>query len=35
MGAVVALVIVAVFGTSLLIYFHFEDKKNARMNMGE
>ena len=35
MGAIAALIIVAAFGTGLLIYFHFEDKKNARMNMGE
>ena len=27
MGAIVALIIVAVFGTSLLVWFHYEDKK--------
>jgi hypothetical protein len=27
MGAIAALIIVAVFGTGLLIYYHFEDKK--------
>lgn len=35
MGAIVALIIVVVFGSSLLVYFHFEDKKNARINMGD
>ena len=35
MGAIVALVIVAAFGTVLLVYFHIEDKKEARMKMGE
>lgn len=35
MGAVVALIIVAAFGTGLLFYFHFEDRKNAPMDMGE
>ena len=30
MGAIAALIIVAGFGTALLIWFHFEDKKNAR-----
>ena len=28
MGAIAALVIVAGFGISLLIWFHFDDKKN-------
>jgi hypothetical protein len=34
MGAVAALIIVAGFGITLLIYFHYEDKK-AQMNLGE
>ena len=29
MGAIVALIIVAVFGVSLLVYFHFDDKRNS------
>lgn len=29
MGAIAALVIVLAFGISLLVYFHFEDKKNV------
>ena len=29
MGAIVALVILFVYGISLLTYFHFEDKKVA------
>lgn len=35
MGAIAALIIIAGFGTALLIWFHFEDKKNARMHLGE
>ena len=35
MGAIVALIIVAGFGTTLLVYFHYEDKRNAHLGMGE
>jgi hypothetical protein len=35
MGAIAALIIVAGFGITLLVYFHFEDKKKAQMHMGE
>lgn len=35
MGAIVALVIVAVFGTALLVYFHYDDKRKAHMSMNE
>ena len=35
MGAIAALIIIAGFGISLLIYFHFEDKKNTQIHMGE
>ena len=31
MGAIIALIIVAVFGTALLIYFHYEDKHNTQI----
>jgi hypothetical protein len=29
MGAIIVLVIISIFGISLLTYFHFEDKKVA------
>ena len=36
MAAVIAaLIIVVGFGTTLLVYFHFEDKKEAKMHLGE
>jgi len=35
MGAVIALVIVAVFGTCLLAWFHYEDKHNSRMGVSK
>ncbi len=35
MGAIIALIIVAVFGTSLLLYFHYEDKHNTHMGLSE
>ena len=35
MGAIAALIIIAGFGTSLLVYFHFEDKKNSRVGLSE
>ena len=35
MGAIAALIIVAGFGITLLVYFDFEDKKKAQMHMGE
>ena len=33
MGAIVALVIVAVFGTSLLVWFHYDDKRNSNVDL--
>ena len=33
MGAIVALVIVAVFGTSLLVWFHYDDKRNSNVEL--
>lgn len=35
MGAIAALIIVTVFGPSLLVYFHFEDKNNSQIGTGE
>ena len=35
MGAILALIIVAGFGTTLLVYFHFEDKRNARLGIND
>lgn len=35
MGAIAALIIVAGFGISLLVYFHFDDKKKAQIHLGE
>ena len=35
MGAIVALVIVAAFGISLLTYFHYDDKRHANIELGE
>jgi len=35
MGAIAALIIIAGFGTILLVYFHFEDKKNSHVGMSE
>ncbi len=35
MGAIAALIIVAGFGISLLVYFHFEDNRRTRMEIGE
>lgn len=34
-AVIAALIIVVGFGTTLLVWFHFEDKKNARLNIGE
>ena len=33
MGAILALIIIVVFGISLLVYFHFEDKKIANSGL--
>lgn len=35
MGAILALIIVAGFGTTLLVYYHFQDKKKATLDTGE
>lgn len=35
MGAIAALIIVLGFGISLLVYFHFDDKKRASIGMKE
>jgi hypothetical protein len=35
MGAILALIIVVGFGVSLLVYFHYDDKKRANIGMGE
>ena len=35
MGAIAALIIVTVFGTSLLVYFHFEDKRKSQLGTGK
>lgn len=35
MGAIIALIIVAAFGTALLVYFHFEDKHNANIGLSD
>jgi len=29
MGAIIALITVALFGTGLLVYFHYEDKRRV------
>lgn len=33
MGAIVALIIIAAFGTALLVYFHYEDKHETRAGL--
>ena len=33
MGAIVALIIIAAFGTGLLIYFHYTDKKDSHVEL--
>lgn len=33
MGAIVALIIVAGFGTSLLLWFHYEDKHDSGVEL--
>lgn len=35
MGAIIALIIVAVFGTTLLVYFHYEDKRNKHVGLSD
>lgn len=35
MGAIVALIIVAGFGISLLVYFHNDDKHKTQMGVSE
>lgn len=35
MGAILALIIIAVFGTSLLVYFHITDKNNAGIELTQ
>ena len=35
MGAIVALIIVAVFGISLLVYFHYDDKHKTQMGVSD
>lgn len=35
MGAIIALVIVATFGISLLVYFHYDDKKNRSVELSQ
>jgi len=32
MGAIVASIIITVFGVSLLMYFHYEDKNKSQVN---
>ena len=34
MGAIVALIIVAVFGVTLLGYFHYTDKKDSHVELS-
>jgi len=34
MGIIAALIIVTAFGSGLLVYFHYEDKKNSNSNIG-
>lgn len=34
MGAIAALIIVTVFGVSLLVYFHYDDKKHTHMRIA-
>jgi len=34
MGAIAALIIVTVFGVSLLVYFHYDDKKRTHMRIA-
>ena len=35
MGAIAALIIVFVFGTVLLVYFHYEDKREKRIEISD
>lgn len=35
MGAIAALIIVSVFGTVLLVYFHYEDKHENQIGISE
>lgn len=35
MGAIVALVIITLFGVGLLVYFHIDDKKNNSMELSQ
>lgn len=35
MGAIAALIIVAVFGSVLVVYFHYEDKHNNSVGLDE
>ena len=35
MGAILALIIVAVFGLSLLVYFHYDDKRKAHIGLSD
>ena len=35
MGAIIALVIVAAFGTTLLVWFHYEDKRDSHIEISQ
>ena len=35
MGVIAALIIVTLFGTSLLIWFHYDDKRKMRESQGQ
>ena|GEM_PF-6930567 len=35
MGAIAALIIVFGFGVSLLVYFHYDDKRRAHIGFGD
>ena len=35
MGAIVALIIVAGFGISLLVYFHYDNKRRTQMGVSD
>ena len=35
MGIIAALIIVVGFGISLLVYFHYDDKRKASMGFGD
>jgi hypothetical protein len=35
LAVIAALIIIVGFGTTLLVYFHYEDKKNAQIHLGE